>query len=106
VRSPDAAWVARERWERLAAEERRRFPPLCPDLVVELMSESDRLPPLRAKLDEWIENGCRLGWLIDPAGESARAYRPDLPPPEVPFTGVLDGEDVLPGFTLPLERLR
>jgi Uma2 family endonuclease len=70
MRSPDAAWVARERWKRLSAEERRRFPPLCPDVVVEPMSETDRLHPLQAKMEEWIENGCRLAWLIDPEGSA------------------------------------
>ncbi len=106
MRSPDAAWVARERWEGLSDEERRKFPPLCPDFVVELMSESDRLPPLWAKMEEWIENGCRLAWLIAPALEQAFVYRPGDAPREVSFTEVLTGEDVLDGFTLPLEQLR
>lgn len=106
MRSPDAAWVAKERWERLSAEERRTFPPLCPDFVVELMSESDRLHALQRKLEEWIENGCRLAWLIDPEAERAYVYRPGDAPREVPFTEPLSGGDVLPGFTLPLEPLR
>jgi Uma2 family endonuclease len=106
MRSPDAAWVARERWERLTAEERRKLPPLCPDFVVELMSESDRLPPLQRKMEEWIENGCRLGWLIDPEGERVYVYRPGSAPRVVSFTAKLDGEEVLSGFTLPLEQLR
>jgi Uma2 family endonuclease len=106
MRSPDTAWVARERWERLSAEERRKFPPLCPDFVVELRSESDRLPPLQAKMEEWIENGCRLAWLIDPGQERAYVYRPGAELREFPFTTELQGGEVLPGFTLPLERLR
>jgi Uma2 family endonuclease len=106
MRSPDAAWVTRERWERLSAEERRRFPPLCPDFVVELRSESDRLHPLQRKMEEWIENGCRLGWLIDPQEERAYVYRPGAAPREVPSTAELSGEEVLPGFTLRLEQLR
>ncbi|MDQ3607061.1 MAG: Uma2 family endonuclease [Gemmatimonadota bacterium] len=106
MRAPDAAWVASERWERLSDEERRKFPPLCPDFVVELMSDTDRLPPLREKLQEWIENGCRLAWLIAPALDRAYIYRPGAGPREVPFTESLTGDDVLPGFTLPLEKLR
>lgn len=106
MRSPDAAWVARERWERLSDEERRKFPPLCPDFVVELMSESDRLPPLQDEMEEWVENGCRLAWLIAPALEQAYVYRPGAGPRELPFTEVLSGEEVLAGFTLPLAQLR
>ncbi len=106
MRSPDAAWVARERWERLSAEERRKFPPLCPDFVVELMSESDRLAPLQEKMEEWTRNGCRLAWLIAPALEKAWVYRPGERPREVPFSEGLSGEEVLPGFNLPLEPLR
>jgi Uma2 family endonuclease len=106
MRSPDAAWLARERWERLSAEERRKFPPLCPDFVIELMSESDRLPVLQKKMEEWIENGCRLAWLIDPARERAYVYRPGAAPQEVAFPDELRGEEVLPGFVLRLEELR
>jgi Uma2 family endonuclease len=106
MRSPDAAWVARERWERLTDEQRDKFPPLCPDFVAELRSESDRLHTLQEKMAEWIENGCRLACLIDPTRERACVYRPGVAPREVSFTEALSGEEVLPGFTLPLEQLR
>lgn len=116
MRAPDAAWVARERWERLSSEERRKFPPLCPDFVVELISESDYMPVPKKKMIEWIENGCRLGWLIDPFTEQAFIYRPDGSVETVssfgeqlagdPVLEQLAGDPVLPDFTLALDRLR
>lgn len=63
-RSPDASWVLLERWKALSSEQRRRFPPLCPDFVIELRSESDSLTKLRSKMREYQANGTRLGWLI------------------------------------------
>lgn len=109
-RSPDASWVIRERWEALPREERRRFPPLCPDFVVELRSETDTLTQLRAKMLDYLANGIRLGWLIDPKTPLVEIYRPsqdveilsfsfDQPPP------TLSGESVLPGFVLDLTSI-
>ncbi len=66
IRSPDAAWVAKSRWERLTPEQRRKFAPLCPDFVVELKSPTDDLATLQAQLQEYIDNGAQLAWLIDP----------------------------------------
>ncbi len=65
-RSSDASWLSRERWESLTPQQRKSFVPLCPDFVVELRSESDSLPKLQAKMREYIDNGAKLGWLIDP----------------------------------------
>ena len=107
MRAPDAAWVAKERWEQLSAAEREKFPPLCPDFMVELRSPTDWLPRAQAKMEEWMENGCRLGWLIDPQDERAYVYRADGTRDVVAsFDGVLNGENVLAGFTLSLARLR
>lgn len=106
VRAPDAAWVAADRWDGLSEEEKERFPPLCPDFVVELRSPSDWLGKVEQKMDEWIANGCRLAWLIDPARAEATVYRPDGRAETVPFDAVLSGEDVLPGFELSLDKLR
>jgi Uma2 family endonuclease len=75
-RSPDLAWVRRERWEALSEEEREEFPPLCPDFVVELRSVTDRLTMLQAKMQEYIANGAQLGWLIDPLEKKVYIYRP------------------------------
>ncbi len=105
TRSPDASWVRRERWEALTPEQRRGFVPLCPDFVVELRSASDSLSKLQEKMQEYLENGARLGWLIDPQNQRVEIYRPgqDLEVLEHPTQ--LSGEDVLPGFILNLRRI-
>ncbi len=107
TRSPDAAWIAKERWEALSDSEQEKFPPLCPDFVVELKSESDPLKTAQEKMGEWLENGCRLGWLLDPQGQKAYVYRPGRPVAEWEgFSQQLSGEDVLPGFALDLALLK
>jgi Uma2 family endonuclease len=107
IRSPDAAWIARERWEALSESAQEKFPPLCPDFVVELKSESDPLKTAQEKMGEWLENGCRLGWLLDPQGQKAYVYRPGRPVAEWEgFSQQLSGEDVLPGFALDLALLK
>ena len=104
-RSPDASWVSRKRWETLTQEQRKGFVPLCPDFVVELRSESDNLTKLQAKMGEYIDNGAKLGWLIDPQNRRVEIYRPgrDVEVLENPTN--LSGEDVLPGFILNLRRV-
>jgi Uma2 family endonuclease len=107
VRSADVAWLTMERWDGQSEEQRRKFPPLAPDLVIELMSESDRLQPQHEKMLEWIENGCRLGWLIDPANEIVHIYRAGEKPRTIDtFDTDLPGDDILPGFALHLSELR
>lgn len=103
TRGPDAAWVVAERWNALTSEQRRKFPPLCPDFVVELMSESDSLKATDEKMREYMDNGCRLGWLIDPKIEESRVYRLDGSVSVFHgFDTTLSGEDVLPGFSFDL----
>ncbi|AUT00461.1 hypothetical protein CLI64_08695 [Nostoc sp. CENA543] len=108
-RSPDVAWVKKERWEALTAEQRRRFPPLSPDFVIELRSETDSLKKLRAKMQEYRDNGVRLGWLIDPQTPLVEIYRPGLEVETLNFSidqpPQLSGEDVLPGFVLDLSLI-
>lgn len=107
IRSPDAAFVTNERWNALTNDEQRRFAPLCPDFVLELMSESDYLRAAQDKMREWIENGCRLAWLLDTESERAYIYHPNADVVVIPsFDATLDGEDVLPGFALNLRELR
>ncbi|WP_293350991.1 MULTISPECIES: Uma2 family endonuclease [unclassified Microcoleus] len=104
-RSPDASWVSRARWEALTPKERKGFVPLCPDFVVELRSASDSLSTLQAKMREYIDNGARLGWLIDPQNRRVEIYRQQA---EVEISidpAELSGEDVLPGFVLNLRRV-
>jgi Uma2 family endonuclease len=101
-RSPDASWVKRERWEVLSPIERKKFAPLCPDFVVELRSETDRLNKLQAKMEEYIENGAQLGWLIDPIEKKIHVYRPGAPVEILDNPAEVSGEPLLPGFTLKL----
>ena len=106
TRSPDAAWIAKSRWESLSYEQQEKFPPLCPDFVVELVSPSDALKSLQEKMDEWMENGCRLGWLLYPKGEKAWVYEGGEPQEINGFDQTLSGGTVLPGFTFDLKWLK
>lgn len=100
IRSPDASWITRERWDALTHEQRTGFAPICPDFVVELRSPSDRLSEVQAKMQEYIENGARLGWLIDPQDKRAYIYRPNHPVEILDDPTELRGDAVLPGFVL------
>ena len=102
IRSPDVAWVPRARLARIAAKDKQRFLPLCPNFVVELLSPSDSLPVLRGKMEEYRENGARLGWLIDPHRRSVTVYRPGASAEMVPHPTTVNGEGVLRGFVLNL----
>ncbi|GAB4145927.1 MAG: Uma2 family endonuclease [Cyanobacteria bacterium J069] len=98
-RSPDVAWVRLDRWQALTPEQRETFPPLCPDFVIELRSKSDRLKPLQDKMQEYLDSGLRLGWLINPQDRQVEIYQPGQPVEVVNFPVALSGEEVLPGFT-------
>jgi len=104
-RSPDAAWVCRERWESLTPEQQEGFVPLCPDFVVELRSKTDALKPLQAKMQEYIDNGAQLGWLIDPQTRRVEIYRPGQAVEILERPSTLSGESVLPSFTLTMQRI-
>ena len=104
-RSPDASWVSRERWESLTPQQRKGFVPLCPDFVVELRSESDSFPKLQAKMREYIDNGAKLGWLIDPKNRRVEIYRPGKKVELLENPQNLSGEDILPEFVLNLRRV-
>src|SRR3954471_15207915 len=97
IRSPDASWVKREKWEALAKDQRERFAPLCPDFVIELRSRTDSLSDLHAKLQEYIDNGARLGWLIDPLDRRVYVYRPDQPVEVRDDPISVSGDPILPG---------
>lgn len=101
-RSPDASWVKLERWQTLTPKEREGFAPLCPDFVVELRSKSDNMEPLREKMREYMENGARLGWLIDRKNQKVEIYRQNQDVEILDNPRTLSGEDVLPGFVLDL----
>jgi Uma2 family endonuclease len=105
TRSPDLAWVKRERWEALTQEQRRGFAPLCPDFVLELRSPSDSLAYVQAKMREYLDNGAQLGWLIDPIEKKVYVYRPQAPVECLDDPPTLSGDPVLPGFVTDLRRV-
>ena len=104
-RSPDVSWVRKERWESLLPEQREKFPPIAPDFVLELMSPTDRLKVLREKMKEYMDNGVRLGWLIDRKNRRVEIWRQTRETERLQSPQSLSGEDVLPGFTLDLQMV-
>lgn len=103
--SPDACWISQERWDALTDEQKGTFPNICPDFVVELRSKSDTLKSLQEKMQEYMENGARLGWLIDPQQRTVEVYRVGLEVEILSNPSELSGEEVLPGFVLDLRRV-
>ncbi|MCU0389628.1 MAG: Uma2 family endonuclease [Thermoflexibacter sp.] len=107
VRSPDAAWVSKERWARLTETEKEQFPPICPDFVIELLSVSDEIANIQNKMREWIANGCRLAWLINPYENKTYIYKHGEKTEIVEsFEGTISGDDVLKGFVFDLSVLK
>jgi Uma2 family endonuclease len=104
-KSPDASWILKERYDALTQKEREGFPPICPDFVVELRSKSDRLKPIQDKMVEFIENGVRLGWLIDPYKKQVHIYRKNGEIEILENPKKVSGEDVLENFELDLEEI-
>ena len=104
-RSPDASWIPLEKWQNLTEKERQRFVPLCPDFVIELRSKTDSLKSLRDKMKEYIENGTRLGWLINRQDRQVEIYRQGKEVEILDYPQTLSGEDVLLGFVLDLQLI-
>ncbi len=104
-RSPDASWVSKSRLASLTEEQRAGFFPLCPDFVIELRSTSDSLAELQAKMEEYMANGARLGWLLDPTTRSVYVYRADGTVEELENAEQVEGESLLSGFTLNLRQI-
>ncbi len=104
-RSPDAAWVELSRWEALTPEQRKKFPPLAPDFVIELRSATDRLPPLREKMEEYRSNGVLLGLLIDPQNRQVEIYRPGREPEILESPTSIDCTEVMPDFILGMSEI-
>lgn len=105
VRSPDAAFIRKERWKSLTKDDREKFAHICPDFVMELQSKSDSIDTLKSKMIEYMENGCLLAWLIDPKKRMTFIYRKNTPIEIVNFDTPLSGEDVLPGFSIDLRKI-
>jgi Uma2 family endonuclease len=104
-RSPDLAWVRRARWEVLTPEQRKSFPPLCPHFVLELRYQNDSLDALQPKMQEYIGNGARLGWLIDPQERVIYVYRPGAPVSPLRDPESISGDPEPPGFSLDMRRI-
>ncbi|NES70832.1 MAG: Uma2 family endonuclease, partial [Okeania sp. SIO2D1] len=105
-RSPDASWIPQQGWEALTQEEKTRFLPLCPDFVIELLSPSDSLKETQKKMQEYQQNGTRLGWLINRRQRQVEIYRQRQATAEVLSSPAsLSGEELLPGFVLDLEKI-
>ena len=105
VRVPDVAWISRERWQSVSDADKDKFAHICPDFVIELMSDTDEKYTLPAKMENYLRNGVWLGWQIDPFTQQTTIYRPDQTLQVAPFTETLTGEDVLPNFTLLISNL-
>ena len=105
VRSPDAAWVKNERWMSLTDKEKEQFPPLCPDFIVEIKSASDVLTSLKNKMNEWIANGTRLAWLVNPEEKLTYIFTKDGSARTVSFEQRLTGEYVLEGLEITLSSV-
>jgi len=107
VRSPDAAWISDLRYNQVPKELQKKFPPICPDFVIEVRSASDSIKPIQEKMEEYMENGALLGFLIDPVQQKAWIYRQNGSRELVEgFSGNLSGENVMPGFELPLSAFK
>jgi len=104
-RSPDAAWIKLERWNQLTPTQKTQFAPICPDFVVEIRSKTDSLKDLQAKLQEYIENGASLGWLIDRQNRCCYIYRPQTEVQCLDNPNTVSGGDVLPGFALNMTKI-
>jgi Uma2 family endonuclease len=107
MRSPDAAWISSERWNRLGLEDKKRFAAISPDFIIELRSESDSLVELKVKMTEWVQNGTKLAWLIDPIEEKAYIYKLDGSIEEVDsFDKILEANEIVEGFSINLTLLK
>ncbi len=104
-RSPDLAWIKNERWESLTNDEQEKFPPLCPDFVIELRSRTDAAADLQSKMEEYLENGAKLGWLIDPYQQKVYIYRQNEDVEILDNPKKVSGEPLLKNFILKMEKI-
>jgi Uma2 family endonuclease len=105
VLSPDAAWISAERWDALTDREQTKYPPLCPEFVIEVLSESDSRRVLEAKMELWMENGALLAWLIDPYAATVSVYRPGRKVEELSRPDFVEAGEPLAGFRLKLAAM-
>lgn len=105
IRSPDASWMRREKWDSVSQPQKESFTRICPDFIIELRSPSDALPSLLSKMEEYMANGASLGWMIDPSTRRVYVYRPNEEVVVLENPGTVSGEPLLPGFTLQTTEL-
>lgn len=105
IRSPDASWVSQKRLEEILPQQRKKYLPLCPDFVVELKSPTDNLADLQEKMQEWIDNGAQLAWLIEPESKRVYVYRPNANIEILENTNSISGEPLLENFVLDLTQI-
>jgi Uma2 family endonuclease len=104
-RSPDAAWIPLDKWQALTPQQKERFLRLSPDFVIELMSASDNLETTRKKMQEYLDNGTRLGWLINRKTREVEIYRQGQPVEILTNPESLSGENILSQFVLELDSI-
>jgi Uma2 family endonuclease len=104
VRSPDAAWMKIERWNSLSDKDKEQFPPLCPDFLIEIKSPSNTLAAQKAKMEEWVANGCKLAWLINPEENKTYVYSNGIIE-TFPFDEALSGREVVKDFRIDLSKI-
>jgi Uma2 family endonuclease len=104
-RSPDVSWIEQKRWDALTPQQKEKFPPIAPDFVLELMSPTDTLKETQSKLQEYLDNGVRLGWLINRKTQRVEIYRQGQEVEVLTSPAALSGEEVLPGFVLNLQTI-
>jgi Uma2 family endonuclease len=105
MRAPDVAWISREKLRPISKEAQKKFLPACPEFIIELRSETDKLKELKVKMEEWITNGTQLGWLIDSKEKQTHIYQPNTDVEIYDFDANLTGKNVLKGFTVNLTEL-
>lgn len=105
IRAPDASWVRLEAWNKLSDEQKEKFLPLCPDFVIELRSATDSISDVQEKMQEYMENGSRLGWLIDQFEKLVHVYRQSSQVETLANPQTIAGDPVLPGFVLDLQEI-
>jgi Uma2 family endonuclease len=103
--SPDVSWILKERWDCLTLEEKKKFPPIAPDFVIELLSPSDRLKDTQDKMWQYMDAGVRLGWIINPQNQSVEIYRLGREKIVLDNPLTLSDDQVLPGLTISLAQI-
>ena len=103
--APDAAWVAQTRLEALTPEQKIGYPPLCPDFIIEVRSQSDSRPSVETKMQLWLENGAKLAWLVDPIDANIAIYRPGQSSELLDHPELVKADGPVDGFELRCPRL-